>query len=181
MPTVLAILPEGFEELEAVAPIDVLRRAGCVVTVAALGPGIHVTGRNGLTIHADTPLDALPADAAPFDCLFLPGGPGVQHLRASPAVRGLVAKHHSSGKLLAAICAAPAVLHDAGLLCDRRYTAHPSVAGELTAILADERVVRDGHIITSRGAGTALDFGLALVAALVSPEKSTEIHAAIRA
>ena len=105
----------------------------------------------------------------------------MQHLRASPAVRGLVAKHHSSGKLLAAICAAPAVLHDAGLLSDRRYTAHPSVAGELTAILADERVVRDGHIITSRGAGTALDFGLALVAALVSPEKSTEIHAAIRA
>lgn len=181
MPTVLAILPEGFEELEAVAPIDVLRRAGCSVTVAAFGPGIHVTGRNGITMHADTPLDALPADAAPFDCLFLPGGPGVQHLRASTLVRALVAQHHAAGKWIAAICAAPTVLHDAGLLAGRRYTAHPSVASELTAILADERVVRDGHILTSRGAGTALDFGLALVAALVSPEKSAEIHAAIRA
>lgn len=181
MPTVLAILPEGFEELEAVAPIDVLRRAGCAVTVAALGPGIHVTGRNGITLHADTPLDSLPADAAPFDCLFLPGGPGVQHLRASPAVRALVARHHDAGKLLAAICAAPTVLHDAGLLDGRRYTAHPSVASELTAILADERVVRDGNLLTSRGAGTALDFGLALVAALVAPEKAAEIAASIRA
>ncbi len=181
MPTVLAILPEGFEELEAVAPIDVLRRAGCSVTVAALGPGIHVTGRNGITVHADTPIDSLPAETPPFDCLLLPGGPGVQHLRASPAVRELVVRHHAAGKLLAAICAAPAVLHDTGLLAGRRYTAHPSVASELTAILADERVVRDGNIVTSRGAGTALDFGLALVAALVSPEKSTEIHAAIRA
>ena len=180
MPTVLAILPEGFEELEAVAPIDVLRRAGCTVTVTVLGPGIHVTGRNGITLHGDVPLDSLPADAAPFDCLFLPGGPGVQHLRASPAIRALVAKHHAAGKLLAAICAAPAVLHDSGLLAGRRYTAHPSVASELTAILADERVVRDGHILTSRGAGTALDFGLALVSALVSPEKATEIAAAIR-
>lgn len=180
MPTVLAILPEGFEELEAVAPIDVLRRAGCSVTVAALGPGIHLTGRNGITLHADVPLDALPSDAAPFDCLLLPGGPGVQHLRASPAVRALVAKHHAAGKWIAAICAAPVVLHDAGLLAGRRYTAHPSVASELTAILAHERVVLDDNILTSRGAGTALDFGLALVSALVSPEKSAEIATAIR-
>jgi protein deglycase len=181
MPTVLVILPEGFEELEAVAPIDVLRRAGCEVTLAALGPGIHVTGRNGITLHADTPLEALLAEAPLFDCLLLPGGPGVAQLRASPAVRELVARHHGAGKLLAAICAAPTVLHDAGLLHGRRYTAHPSVANELTAILAEERVVRDGQLLTSRGAGTALDFGLALVAALVSPEKSSEITSAIRA
>jgi 4-methyl-5(b-hydroxyethyl)-thiazole monophosphate biosynthesis len=181
MPTVLAILPEGFEELEAVAPVDVLRRAGCTVTLAALCPGIHVTGRNGITIHADAPLAALPVEAALFDCLFLPGGPGVQHLRASPVVRELVARHHAAGKLLAAICAAPAVLHDAGLLAGRRYTAHPSVATELPSILADERVVRDGNLLTSRGAGTALDFGLAIVSALVSAEKAAEIHAAIRA
>ena len=73
------------------------------------------------------------------------------------------------------------MLHDAGLLAGRRYTAHPSVANELTAILADERVVLDGNVITSRGAGTALDFGLALVAALVSPEKSAEVASSIRA
>lgn len=185
MPTVLAILPEGFEELEAVAPIDILRRAGCSVTVAALGPARRVVGRNQLVLEADTLLSDLPSpsasDFAPFDCLLLPGGPGVQHLRASSIVRELVARHHAAGKLIAAICAAPAVLHDAGLLAGRRYTAHPSVANELPAILADKRVVRDGNILTSRGAGTALDFGLALVAALVSPEKSAEIAASIRA
>jgi 4-methyl-5(b-hydroxyethyl)-thiazole monophosphate biosynthesis len=181
MPTVLVILPEGFEELEAVAPIDVLRRAGCVVTVAALGPTRRVTGRNALVLEADVLLSNLPPDAPAHDCLLLPGGPGVALLRASSAVRDLVARHHAADALLAAICAAPAVLHDAGLLAGRRYTAHPSVAGELTAILADERVVRDGRLLTSRGAGTALDFGLALVAALVSPEKAAEIASAIRA
>lgn len=181
MPTVLAILPEGFEELEAVAPIDVLRRAGCTVIVAALGPTRRVAGRNGLVLEADILLSDLPADAPANDCLLLPGGPGVALLRASAAVRALIARHHAADSFLAAICAAPAALHDAGLLAGRRYTAHPGVAGELTAILADERVVRDGRLITSRGAGTALDFGLALVSALVSPEKSAEISAAIRA
>lgn len=186
MPTVLAILPEGFEELEAIAPIDVLRRAGCIVTIAALGPTRRVVGRNQIAVEADLLLADLPAALTPataptWDCLLLPGGPGVAALRASAAVRELVDRHHAAGKLLAAICAAPTVLHDAGLLAGRRYTAHPSVADELTVILADERVVRDGQLLTSRGAGTALDFGLALVSALVSPEKSTEIANSIRA
>ncbi len=191
MPTVLVILPEGFEELEAVAPIDVLRRAGCTVTLAALGPTLRVVGRNHIAIEADLLLaqlapparspDITPITPTTWDCLLLPGGPGVAALRASPVVRELVSRHHAAGRLLAAICAAPTVLHDAGLLAARRYTAHPSVAAELPAILAGERVVRDGHILTSRGAGTALDFGLALVAALVSPDKSTEIAASIRA
>ena len=184
MPTVLAILPEGFEELEAIAPIDLLRRAGCLVTLAALGPNRRVSGRNQLVLEADTLLaDLLTGKSfstvSTWDCLLLPGGPGVQHLRASFAVRELVARHYAEGKLLAAICAAPAVLHDAGLLAGRRYTAHPSVANELPAILADERVVRDGQLLTSRGAGTAIDFGLALVAALVGPEKSDEIKSSI--
>lgn len=173
MPTVLAILADGFEEIEAVTPIDLLRRAGARVTVAALAEGIHVTGRCGITMHADTALAALGADA--FDCLFLPGGPGVKHLRADPRVRQLVRQHHAAGKWLAAICAAPTVLHDAGLLAGRRYTAHPSVAGELAAIRADERVVVDANLITSRGAGTAHDFGLMLVERLFSPEKALEI------
>jgi 4-methyl-5(b-hydroxyethyl)-thiazole monophosphate biosynthesis len=181
MPTVLVILPDGFEELEVVAPVDILRRASCTVTLAALGPGIHVTGRNGIVLHADLPLAALPADTAPADCLLLPGGPGVTALRSSPEVRALLTRHHAAGKLLAAICAAPLILRDAGLLAGRRYTAHPSTASELDAILAEERVVRDGTLLTSRGAGTALDFGLALVSALTSPEKAAEIAASIRA
>jgi 4-methyl-5(b-hydroxyethyl)-thiazole monophosphate biosynthesis len=177
MPTVLAILPEGFEELEAVAPIDLLRRAGTEVTVAALGETIHVTGRNALTLHADTTLTA--AGETLFDLLFLPGGPGVKHLRADPRVRAAVLRHDRAGRRLAAICAAPTVLHDAGLLEGRRYTAHFSVADELPAILANERVVADGRLLTSRGAGTAIDFGLFLVETLFSPEKSREVARSI--
>ena len=179
MPTVLAILAEGFEEIETVAPIDLLRRAGADVTVAALGDGIHVTGRSGLTLHADTTLTAVISAPRDFDCVFLPGGPGVKHLRADPRVRALVLRQHAAERWLAAICAAPTVLHDAGLLAGRRYTAHFSVAGEFPALLADERVVIDGHLLTSRGAGTALEFGLLLVEKLFSIEKSKELTRAI--
>lgn len=177
MSHVLAILMDGFEELEAVAPIDLLRRAGVEVTLAALGHDLLVTGRNGLTLRADTVLSAEGNDLS--DGLFLPGGPGVKLLRADPRVRTLVQAHATAGRWLAAICAAPIVLHDAGLLAGRRYTAHFSVASELPALLAQERVVVDGKIITSRGAGTAIDFGLALIAQLVSPEKAHEVARAI--
>jgi len=177
MPTVLVILPEGFEELEAVAPIDLLRRAGAEVTTAALGDGIHVTGRNGLTWHADTTLAAVGEKL--FDALVLPGGPGVSRLRTDRRVHSAVLHHNTEGRWLAAICAAPAVLHDAGLLTGRRYTAHFSVADELPAILAVERVVADGRILTSRGAGTATDFGLLLVEKMFSTEKAQEIATSI--
>ena len=177
MPTALAILPEGFEELEAVAPIDLLRRAGVEVTVASLADNPRVTGRNALTLHADTSLSAVGEKR--FDLLFLPGGPGVKLLRADPRVRATVLAHHAAGRWLAAICAAPTVLHDAGLLSGRRYTAHFSVANELPSILADERTVADGPLLTSRGAGTATDFGLLLVEKLCSPEKAREIAQSI--
>ncbi|OAM90335.1 glutamine amidotransferase [Termitidicoccus mucosus] len=177
MPTVLAILPEGFEEIEAVTPIDLLRRAGVEVTTAALADDTPVTGRTGITVRADTTLARVAGNT--YDLLFLPGGPGVKHLRADPRVAALVKAQAAAGRWLAAICAAPTVLNDAGLLAGRRHTAHFSVAAELPARLADERVVIDGKIITSRGAGTALDFGLALVGQLISPEKSREIHASI--
>lgn len=177
MPTVLVPLAEGFEEIEAFAPIDLLRRAGVEVTTAALGDGIHVTGRSGITAHADTTLAAVAG--RDFDLLFLPGGAGVKHLRSDPGVRELVLRHHAAGRWLAAICAAPVVLHDCGLLSGRRYTAHFSVATELPAIRSDEKVVTDGKITTSRGAGTGVDFGLHLVALLMSPGKAAEISKAI--
>lgn len=180
MPTVVVILPEGFEELETVAPIDLLRRAGVEVTVAALGEETAVKGRNGLTLLADTTLEALESARRPSpDMLFLPGGPGVKHLRASATVRRWVARQHAGGGWLAAICAAPTVLHDAGLLAERRFTAHFSVAGELPGLLADERVVVDDKLITSRGAGTAIEFGAALVAALCGATTADEINRAI--
>lgn len=179
MLTVLAILAEGFEEIEATTPIDLLRRVGAEVTVAALGDGIHITGRSGLTLHADTTLAAVLTSARGFDCVFLPGGPGVKHLRADSRVRELLIRQQAAGLWIAAICAAPTVLNDAGLLAGRRFTAHSSVAAELPSLLANERVVVDGRIITSRGAGTALDFGLTLVERLFSHEKSGELARSI--
>ncbi len=173
MPTVLALLADGFEEIEAITPIDLLRRAGATVTIAALGEGIHVTGKNGLTMHADTTLAAV--ETQEFDCVMLPGGPGVARLRADSRVIPLVRRHHNAGRWLAAICAAPTVLNDAGLLEGRRFTAHFSVSEELPRLLASERVVSDGQLVTSRGAGTAVDFGLELVKILFSSEKSAEL------
>lgn len=177
MPSVLVPLAEGFEEIETVTPVDLLRRAGAEVTLAALVDGIHVTGRSGITLHADTTLTSV--GEREFDCVLLPGGPGVKHLRADPRVRAHVLRHHAAGRWVAAICAAPTVLHDAGLLTGRKYTAHFSVANELTQILAEQRVVVDGRLITSRGAGTAVDFGLEVVRNLFSPIKSQEISQAI--
>jgi len=177
MPTVLVLLADGFEEIEAFAPIDLLRRAGVEVTTACLGDGIHVTGRSGITAHADKTLaEVMNTD---FDLIFLPGGAGTKHLRADARVRELVLKQHQAGRWLAAICAAPTVLNDCGLLAGRRYTAHFSVAGELPAILAGERVVTDGRITTSRGAGTSVEFGLHLVSLIVGPDKSADISKAI--
>lgn len=179
MPSVLAILAEGFEEIEAITPIDLLRRAGVTVTIAALGDTIQVTGRNGITMHADTTLAQL-GPIAP-DCLFLPGGPGVKHLRSSDLVINLVQTQHKAGRIVAAICAAPTVLLDAGILAGHRYTAHSSVQEELPEIRAQDRCVWDDLILTSRGAGTALDFGLALVQRLGDQETANRIADSIHA
>lgn len=177
MPTVLVILAEGFEEVEAITPIDLLRRAGADVTVASLAEGIHVTGRCGITVHADTSLTAV--EARDFDCIFLPGGPGVKHLRVDPRVRAIVLRQHAANRPVTAICAAPTVLNDAGLLNGRHYTAHFSVANELPAIDTNARVVIDGNIVTSRGAGTAVDLGMALVKMLFSADKAREVATSV--
>lgn len=183
MPTVLAILAEGFEEIETVTPVDLLRRSGADVTLASLGANRLVTGRCGLVLQADISLHRLQhADGGPiFDCLFLPGGPGVAHLRRDVRVRSLIQQYYTADRWIAAICAAPTLLHDAGILSRHRYTAHFSVASELTAIVAAERVVADGRVLTARGAGTALDFGLLLIEKFVAPERSYEIAKSIAA
>jgi len=141
----LIVLPLGFEEVEAVTPVDMLRRAGVSVTIASLDARLEVTGRNGIALLADAPLDV--SFSRNYDMVILPGGPGVKHLRADPRIIDLVKKQAARGAWVAAICAAPTVLYDAGLLEGRRYTAHHSVAGELIAILESERVVVDAPII----------------------------------
>ncbi len=176
--TALVILHPGFEEIEAVTPIDILRRGGVEVIVASLGREPAVTGRNDMILLADAPLDVvLETD---FDLVMLPGGPGIlKEVRGDARVEALLKRHLGSGKLTGAICAAPLVLLDAGLLEGNQYTAHFSTAEELTAIDESRAVVEDGPLITSRGAGTATDFGLALLARLSGPETADAVAQSI--
>jgi 4-methyl-5(b-hydroxyethyl)-thiazole monophosphate biosynthesis len=174
---VLCLLVPGFEEIETVAPIDLLRRAGAEVTVASVTGGTLVKGRSDLTLQADAALADV--ETGGFDLLLIPGGPGFKTLRADGRPASLARDFAEAGKPVAAICAAPTVLADAGLLKGRRFTAHFSVHGELPGVLADERVVEDGPVITSRGAGTAVEFGLTLVTRLYDEQKAAEIAKAI--
>ena len=176
---VLCLLADGFEEIEALTPVDLLRRAGAEVVLASLTSERLVTGRCQITVRADSALADVTHEG--FDLLFLPGGPGVAALRADGLPARLAAEFAHAGKPVAAICAAPTVLADAGLLKGKRFTAHFSVYSELPAVLPAERVVEDGALITSRGAGTALDFGLALVRRLFGEGKLKEVAESIMA
>lgn len=184
---VLCLLADGFEEIETVAPVDLLRRAGAEVVLAALAEQARaVTGRCGMRLLPDTRLaDAEQGGCESFDMLLIPGGPGVKALRSDGRAARLAsafAARKTSPKTVAAICAAPLVLKDAALLGGgRRFTAHESVWDELPGALKTERVVEDGPIITSRGAGTAVEFGLALVRRLFGEPAAGEVARAIMA
>lgn len=166
MKTVCVPLAPGFEEIEAVTIIDVLRRADVRVVVAGTEPG-PIRGSHGIVVTPDVTVDGV--DAETLDMVALPGGmPGTAHLRDSAAVRALVARVARAGRYTAAICAAPIVLAAEGLLAGRRATSHPSVRDQLGEARYDEAaVVADGTIVTSRGAGTAMEFALELVRLLV--------------
>ena len=175
--SVLCLLVDGFEEIETVTPVDVLRRAGIKVTIAALTTKT-ATGKQGIRLEADAMLDDV--DAADFDLLLIPGGPGVAALRNDGRPAKLAAQFASMHKPVAAICAAPLVLLDAGLLEGKNFTAYHSVREELGGGL-DDRVVVDDQIITSRGAGTALDFSLAIVKHLLDTKAATDVAEEIMA
>jgi len=175
--SVLCFLVDGFEEIETVTPVDVLRRAGVEVIIAALAAKT-ATGKHGMQLVADTTLDEV--DASKFDLLLIPGGPGVAALRRDGRPAKLAAQFATDYKPVAAICAAPLVLLDAGLLAGKKFTAYHSVRDELGGGL-DERVVVDGQIMTSRGAGTALDFSLAIVKHLLGNKAATDVAEEIMA
>ncbi|MBF0488809.1 MAG: DJ-1/PfpI family protein [Nitrospirae bacterium] len=175
MVSVLVILADGFEELEAVAVIDILRRADIKVVAAGLKDG-PITSVRGVRIIPDAPLHAVRAED--FDMLVLPGGlPGTEALAKDERVKKIVVEMSRGGKYVTAICAAPYVLSEAGILSDKKVTSHPSFQQKLHAasISSDERVVVDGRVITSQGAGTAVEFALELVATLVSKERAEQI------
>jgi len=172
---VLVPLAEGFEELEAVTIIDILRRAGIDVVVASLGAS-PVTGAHGIRLAADTPFAALAEQD--FDMLALPGGmPGADHLKKDPLITDLVRRMHEKGRAVAAICAAPMVLEAAGVLDGRRATSYPGFLADTgKARIVGDAVVVDGGVITSRGPGTALDFALTLVEELAGPSVRQSIE-----
>lgn len=168
----LIILHPGFEEMEAVAPIDLLTRAGVAVVQASTSGTLLVEGRNGISLQANHLL----ADVAgqDFDAVILPGGPGIKELRNDARIVDCLRRHHAAGRLVAAICAGPLLLLDAGLTKGIAYTAHPSTLEELGEP-CNQAVVTDGNIMTSRGAGTATEFALALVQALCGENSAGEI------
>lgn len=171
-------LAEGFEEMEAVILIDVLRRAGFSVTTCWLTAS-DVTGAHGVTVPAELGLDE--ALARSWDLVVLPGGmPGATHLRDEPRIGRLLEKTHAAGHYVGAICAAPIVLGRYGLLSGRRATSYPGFADQLDcAEYCEDSVVVDGRVLTSRGPGTAFAFALKIVALLADAEKAASLKAAM--
>jgi len=178
MPRVAIILADGFEELEAVAIIDVLRRAGIEVVSAGLNEG-SVSSARTVKVIPDAMIDEL--NSADFDMLVLPGGlPGSDNLNADKRVGDLIRDFNNKGKVTGAICAAPYVLANAGVLEGKHATSYPSFKEKLGNVVYEENtVVTDGNIMTSRGPGTAICFGLAIVERFLGPEKARQIKEAM--
>ncbi len=181
MASVLVPLAEGCEELEAVTIIDLLVRAGVEVVTAGLDEGA-ITASRGVVLMPQTSLDeALKRD---YDMVVLPGGmPGAANLDGDPRIHKLLRKMADSGKFTAAICAAPRVLANAGLLSGKRATSYPGHLDKMDlpdVEYRQEAVVQDGKVITSRGPGTAMDFALTLIEQLVGREKRDEVEAALQ-
>lgn len=176
---VLFILAEGFEELEFVAPFDILKRGNLAVTSASISSELEVSSVRKLRIKADVLLSEISTDS--FELIFLPGGgPGTENLRKSPVVLNMIKRQMQAERALAAICAAPLVLADANLLKGKYVTSFPSTQSDLLKIganVSQERVVQDGLIFTSRGAGSAAEFGFALLAHFAGKAKADEVKA----
>ncbi len=177
MKRAVIVLAQGFEEIEAVAPIDLLRRSPVSVTILGLD-SLKVKGSHAITLEADLLLQDYSGD---FDALVLPGGmPGTTNLANSPYLIDFVQRADRASKLLAAICAAPSVLGKAGVLKNRKATCYPGFEDKLTgAAVQKEPVVCDKNIITSRAAGTALPFSLEIIHYLCGDECSKTIAASI--
>lgn len=171
MAKALVFLASGFEEIETVTVVDVLRRAGVDVTVAGLKPNV-TEGKHGMRIVPDKSIDDVKVED--FDAIIVPGGnPGYKNLRKNQRVINIIKKAFGSNKLVAAICAGPTVLSDAGILKGKACTIYPGMDEELEAGGGNPKqdiVVVDGNIITSRGPATALPFALKLAEKLAGKQ-----------
>ena len=155
-------IAEGFEEIEALCPLDLMRRAGLTVKTVGVG-GSSISGAHGITVNTDlTDNDSLDENA---EMIFLPGGmPGTLNLAVSEVVKNAILNAHNNGAYIAAICAAPSILGDMGLLVGKNAVCYPGFEERLTgATVSYDKVVLDGKILTARGMGAALDMGLKIV------------------
>jgi len=180
MKKVLVPLADGFEEIESTTIMDVLRRAGVDVVIAGIKPG-PLKGAHGVQLIPDVTLQEVKDQG--FDMIVLPGGqPGVDNLRKNQDVIDILKKMHQKKKIIGAICAAPLVLRDAGLISGVNLTSYPGIESDLKeGHYQQDRIVMDGHIITSRGPGTALEFSLKLVEILCGKEKAEALAGALLA
>lgn len=169
---VLVLLADGFEEIEAITVIDVLRRAGIEVESVGLG-GAWVTGSHNIKVMADKRISEV--DVEKYDGIVLPGGSeGVKNLLKSSKVKEFLEKANEKEKLIAAICAAPLILARYHLLDKKRATIYPGMEKELP-YPREEKVVVDGNIITSQAPGTAMEFALSIVEKLLGKGKVLEL------
>ena len=177
---VYMFLADGFEEVEALCPLDILRRAGIEVTTVGVGGREMIRGSHGIMVQADI-VDVMYRDSSP-EMIILPGGmPGSSNLDESKTVDAALRAGARNGAYLCAICAAPFVLGKRGLLEGKNAVCFPGFEEELKgAEVTGEKVVVDGNIITAKGAGCALDFGFAIVSQVQSKEDADRIASSMQ-
>ncbi|CEI73485.1 MULTISPECIES: DJ-1 family glyoxalase III [Romboutsia] len=174
MKKVLVMLADGFEEIEAISVVDVLRRANVVCDMCSIKKE-YVRGNHDIVLKSDCSIDDINVNE--YDAIVLPGGlPGATNLK-DERVKDFVQKLHKSGKIVAAICAAPETLEEFEVLKNRKCTSYPGFIKDKSSVsYVEEIVVRDENIITSRGPATAIEFSLELLKALGYEEKAKEIR-----
>lgn len=179
MKKVSVLLADGFEEIEALTVVDLLRRAKVYVDTISITDEYTVRGSHGIPVLTEDLFDEV--DFSDSDMIVLPGGlPGTTNLKEHAGVRKVVQGFYDEGKYVAAICAAPTILDDLGILKGKRATCYPGVESEIQgALLTGGAVAKDGGIITSQGVGTAIDFALKLIEVLIDGEKALEIAESI--
>ena len=179
MAKVCVFTADGFEEIEGLTVVDLLRRAGAEVLMVSVGEGLTVRGSHDIELKADVLFEE--AEYGDSDILVLPGGmPGTLNLRNHEKLCALLKEFAAKDKKIAAICAAPMILGELGILKGKRATCYPGFEEKLFgAEVCTERVVRDGNLTTSRGLGTAISFALELISQLYGEEKAEEIKKSV--
>lgn len=179
MKKIIVPLAPGFEEIEALTVVDILRRAGAEVTLAGTIEG-PIEGRSRIKVLTDASLDAVMDKD--YDMVVLPGGAvGAENLKKDLRVKKIIEGIYKKGAFVTAICAAPKVLSAIGITKGKNITSHPTVRGELEGNISEERVVIDGNLVTSQGPGTAMEFSFKLVEMLYGQDAVKEVNKGVLA